>query len=261
MNEVNLQVSVPKFHTCVNSCPFCVVKTHIKFDKHALNPIHWAEQLHLYLTAHEGIERVIITGENEPLQQVEYVIEAIKVAWRHKKIIEFITTGEDFINYSKYGKFGDVIELIDVLSLSTLGTPELDTKYMNRSGASFFRVASYFMARVPKAIVRYTILETDLITYDDFLNIISDDPQMQFTFKQLQGDLPWIKEHSNKSLSYELLKRFDWEQHGMFRIVHWPDMADIYIDYDCQNSEGRYLIFRGDGKVYDSWDSLTPIGG
>lgn len=35
----------------------------------------------------------------------------------------------------------------------------------------------------------------------------------------------------------------------------------VRVDTTCQYAEGRYYVFRSDGKVYESWEAAEPIGG
>jgi len=33
----------------------------------------------------------------------------------------------------------------------------------------------------------------------------------------------------------------------------------IRFDEKCMNAEGRYLVFREDGNLYENWDSTVPL--
>jgi len=76
----------------------------------------------------------------------------------------------------------------------------------------------------------------------------------QITFKVLQasGDPKtdkWIDENEMKNFDniLEIVKKFNGSD------------TSVRIDTNCQDSHGRYEIFRSDGLTYDTWDALEPI--
>ena len=76
----------------------------------------------------------------------------------------------------------------------------------------------------------------------------------QITFKALnqtesESTNKWIEKYGAKDLSnfYEIMN----SRNG--------SSVSIRVDTTCQKAEGRYYVFRSDGRVYGSWESATPI--
>jgi len=139
---------------------------------------------------------------------------------------------------------------------------ELQTKNYNLKGYnlcgittlaySIINVKDYLKAhsfRKIKGDNRLVILltkEFDFLTADNF------DPMgyNQITFKVLQDTASeeangWILTNEMADLTniYEIVNKFNGNQN-----------VSVRIDTTCQDSEGRYEIFREDGKVYNNWE-------
>jgi len=256
---MNLQISIPKKRPCENRCPFCIVKTHAQFNIDALNVSEWQDELFDYLSFNKDLfDRVVITGENEPLQQVEYVIAALKTARAHGMTTEFITTGSNFLEAAGQTDFYNHIALIDVLSLSMLGSEDLDFLFISNN-AAFDRdqVMKLYKRLNPLGTIRFTILETRMFTTKHLDYLLNTYPEVEITLKTLQGAASnaWIYDHSGNYVSNELttIKDIPAKKRGAFTVALYKG-REIWIDWSCQSSEGRYYIFRGDGKVYSNWE-------
>lgn len=92
----------------------------------------------------------------------------------------------------------------------------------------------------------------------EFLNKDNFSPMGfdQVTFKALnEGEddkiNAWIANHRPGNIDnfYEIME----SRNG--------STLSVRVDTTCQHAEGRYYVFRSDGKVYESWEAAEPIGG
>ncbi len=255
---MNLQVSIPKKEPCVNKCPFCVVKTHERFNKESLPLAEWVRELDLFLQDNNKlIDRIVITGENEPVQQLDYVIAAIATAKNHGKTVEFITTGVGFFDALNNNEFKTVLKFVDVLSISTLGSMSLNHLFISRRVPDYRALIDLFRSINHMGIVRLTVLETRMFTTKHLDKLIETTHGLvEITLKKLQGSDAniWIYNHDGDYVTNYLLtnKAFRKKKRGAFMVVLYKN-NEVWVDLNCQEAEGRYYIFRGDGKIYNDW--------
>ena len=79
----------------------------------------------------------------------------------------------------------------------------------------------------------------------------------QITFKKLQTSNGvnesldnWVKKHEINQETFESLKN---------EVSRYIGCMSIRFDEKCMNAEGRYLVFREDGNLYENWDSTVPL--
>ena len=259
---MNLQISIPKLYHCVNKCPFCIVNTHKTTEFNALDVVAWGQKLNVYLFNNRySVEAVVITGENEPLQQAEYVIEAIKVCSKYKIPIEFTTTGALFTESFKDRRIRKAFKKVKVFNISTLGNVVGDYIVTKKENNTFDAVAKLIKKKT-KALVRINLLETKWASYTDFMSLLMNEDVDQITIKHLQGNNAWIKRNKTKSITTGITNQFDGKLIkiiGNFKVYEVAGKS-IYVDSDCNNGEQgeRYEIFRADGDIYSSWESCVP---
>ena len=89
-------------------------------------------------------------------------------------------------------------------------------------------------------------------TLDEILKLIPKEVS-QVTFKRL------IDSHGVNKMVDEYIKAHHISDDTLDRlkrdIANYKGNLSIRLDMECMKCDGRYKIFREDGKVYDNWDS------
>lgn len=229
--SMNLQVCLP-YQPCWFHCPMCVARGHKHnyiFDN--LYKKNKRKYLRLLAKAVKSLDKgvsVILTGECDPTQDLEFCKEVIKVVRSVRKdlVIELQTR-----NYT-YGHSGDLLD-VDVLSYSVV-----DAKGY---------VAAWTFYKDWTIVNRMVILlvkELEPYLDNEHFDTKGFD---QITFKTLQyGEdaeaNAWVDKNRMSEKGVEKVRN----------IVR--EGISIKIDTTCQDGTGRYRIFRSDGKVYNTWE-------
>lgn len=238
---MNIQVSAP-YQPCVYHCPFCVARGHkheYKFD----NLYGRDEEAYIralrdfiieYTKKNGEYPTVIITGECDPSQDMRW---ATKVANECSDLgckVEFQTHNLSL-------KERDIPHSIKVLSYSITNPREY--------------LSAWRYTKPTWCINRMVMILRDGF---EFLNKDNFSPMGfdQVTFKALnEGEddkiNAWIANHRPGNIDnfYEIME----SRNG--------STLSVRVDTTCQQAEGRYYVFRSDGKVYESWEAAEPIGG
>lgn len=238
---MNIQISAP-YQPCVYHCPFCVARGHkheYKFD----NLYGRDEEAYIralrdfiieYTKKNDECPTVIITGECDPSQDMRW---ATKVANECSDLwckVEFQTHNLSL-------KERDLPRSIKVLSYSITNPREY--------------LSAWRYTKPTWCTNRMVMILRDGF---EFLNKDNFSPMGfdQVTFKALnEGEddkiNAWIANHrpSNIDNFYEIME----SRNG--------STLSVRVDTTCQHAEGRYYVFRSDGKVYESWEAAEPIGG
>jgi hypothetical protein len=244
---MNLQVSVP-YQKCVYKCPFCIAKGHKNENSfenlYAINKREWQKKLENVLK--EGsYDSVVLTGECDPTQDMRYCDDVISVIRNMRgttPTIEFTTHNQKFDNALTSVPHG---HKVDVVTLSVTNVREYLNAWKTPHKNAFF-----------SPIYRMVILltkEFEFLTPDNF-NTMGFD---QITFKTLQygedGDVNrWIYENKMSDEHVEVIRE-------IVEKFNSNSSCSVRLDTSCQTATGRYHIFRSDGKVYDSWETATPM--
>ena len=224
---MNLQVCVP-YEKCPFKCPTCIANGRELFENLYDSDLRKYEDS-LYKTIHNSkIDNCIITGNTEPTLNRHWLRDVLYIL--RNKQTELQTR-----NYNLKG---------------------YNLKYLNVLAYSITDVRSYLKSwnfRKIKGVNRLVILltkEFDFLTAENF-NTMGFE---QITFKVLQ---PTADETTNKYIEknrmtdlteiYRIIERFNGSN------------VSVRIDTNCQDSENRYRVFREDGKLYRSWESVEPI--
>ena len=238
---MNIQISAP-YQPCVYHCPFCVARGHkheYKFD----NLYGRDEEAYIralrdfiieYTKKNDEYPTVIITGECDPSQDMRW---ATKVANECSDLgckVEFQTHNLSL-------KERDLPRSIKVLSYSITNPREY--------------LSAWRYTKPTWCINRMVMILRDGF---EFLNKDNFSPMGfdQVTFKALnEGEddkiNAWIANHRPGNIDnfYEIME----SRNG--------STLSVRVDTTCQQAEGRYYVFRSDGKVYESWEAAEPIGG
>lgn len=217
---MNLQVCVP-YEECPFKCPMCVANGRKKFNNlYKSDRDRYLQKLDTLGTL--DYDCFIITGGTEPTLNKEWVEEAIVALGRN---VELQTKNYNLKGYDLYG--------LNTLAYSITKPRELRDAWKYRKIDNNNRLVI-------------------LLTKDfNYLNVenFSTMGFNQITFKvlQLTADKKtneWIEENRMTDLS------------NIYKIVDHYNGNDISVrlDSNCQDSHGRYEVFREDGKTYKSWE-------
>jgi len=154
----------------------------------------------------------------------------------------------------------------DVLNVLQGQNTELQTRNYNLKGFNLkhLRTLNYSITDSKGYLKSWKFRKIDnnnrlviLLTKDfDFLTSKNFDNMgyNQITFKVLQetADLKtneWIKENAMTNFDniYQIIERYNGSE------------TSIRIDTNCQDSHGRYEVFRSDGQFYENWETEKPI--
>lgn len=235
---MNLQICVP-YRPCAYNCPMCVAKGHTHGyhfkNLYKENREEYLDRLRDFIKGNdEDIRDIIITGECDPVMDMEfvnYVMWYLRMNFSNKHI-EFQTHcfNLDPMMFRV---------LPDVLSYSITCCED----YMS----------SYKLEKFGNEHNRLVILLTNDF---EFLNKRTFEPFGfdQVTFKRLQyGEDIDV----NKWIAKNMLR----DESKIREIVDFWNggYCSVRLDTSCQKADGRYYIFRSDGKVYSSWETSEPM--
>ena len=225
---MNLQVNSP-YTKCPYRCPYCVagVSSTYPFADTLYNqyPAEYLRKLVAVVKKH-NITTVVLTGSTEP---------TLFPAW-----LWYVCT-----------------------TLRPLGIKvELQTKnYHWRSTYDTIGVIAYSHDKIPThkrlpikdCLVRDVFLWNKALTARSIVNYFKSQPNVdQLTIKQLVASSYGIKsidDHIAKiTKPMTIVDKIIFQLNG------------AWVDKDCADSEGRYLIYRTDGHIYQKWSDTLPIG-
>jgi len=248
---MNLQVSLPRRTPCVFHCPYCIVEEHDKYAGSALAPLEFVKALNAHLIT-DQYERIVISGENEPMQNKDYLIP-ILIGVPDNIIVEIVARGFDFDYLIK--NYPELIKRINVINFSVCNDD------INPSGwyDNQLRWAEHFYSI--GVITRFTYMMTRKLSPNQIREACHLKFIEQITLKEVQGDSQWIKENKTNFVA-EVLYRESTERPLKVRdrFVYFKYHGQmIWIDFNCQDGAGNYLILRPDGMLYKHWEDVVPI--
>ena len=229
----SLQVVTPHME-CIFNCPFCIARGH-KHNNHFVNNYHdnfnlWKDNLIKVIHDNDDLKYVVITGTNEPMQSRECVKDIIDTVRGANKDIQIEIQ-------TRYYKPDELYNKLDVVAYSIS-----DINLLNK-------------IKPIGNTIRYVIIMTDSFndySLNDILKLIPKGVN-QVTFKKLidsHGVNKMVDEYISKHhISDETLDRLGKD------ISNYKGNLSIRLDMECMKCDGRYKIFREDGRVYDDWDS------
>lgn len=220
---MNIQVSMP-YEKCPFNCPMCVANGRKVFDN--LYDKDQEKYLQTILnTANTGMYGdFIITGAADP---------TLNQHWLHD-ILYILKDVNTELQTKNYNINPDKLPHLNTLAYSITNSKEY--------------LAAHRYPRLTKGNNRIVILltkEFSFLTKENFDTMNYD----QITFKVLQGTADektnkWIEENKLEDLSniYDIVNKFNGSN------------VSVRLDSNCQDSHGRYKIYRADGKFYSSWE-------
>lgn len=230
----SLQVVTPHIE-CIFNCPFCIAKGH-KHDNSFINNYEnnyelWKNNLIDVIKKNNDLKYVVITGTNEPMQSRNCVSDIVDIVRS--------TNGDIQIELqTRYYKQDNIYNKIDVVCYSISDVNLLSKiKPMGK-------------------IQRYVLIMTDSYNgynLDEIIKMIPDSVG-QITFKKLINT-NGINKNVDKYIKFHSI-----DNNTLNKLIDdvnkYNGKLSIIMDLDCMNCEGRYKIFREDGKIYNNWEEL-----
>lgn len=233
----SLQVLTPA-RKCIFSCPFCISETHEHENNfqnnYENNYLLWKNNLIKVLTTNFDLKTVVITGTNEPMQDIHCINNIIEIVREVRNDIKIELQ-------TRYYKKNDIYNKLDIVA---------------------FSISNYNMLDKIDEIdskTRYTIILTDSFNnknLDDILKKINKKIS-QITFKVLHDSSgynkkidEWIEKHKIDEKTKNIL---------IADINKYRGDISIIFDSDCMNSENRYMVFREDGNLYIDFNSKEGL--
>lgn len=227
---MNLQINSP-YKKCPYNCPFCIAA---KCPTSVFSDDLYFSSLGVYLTRLVDIiktyhiDTVILTGDTEPTLFPLWVEQVSSTARAFGCKVEIQTR-----NYNFKPMFG-----FNVVAYSCASMPPIHL--LPKQKGTYIK--------------RYTFVLNDGISNDDILSLMAlytIPNKEQVTIKYLRPSSyddtetnAWIVQHRRELSEQE---RTIFEKYG------------ARVDEKCEESDGRYLIYRTNGKLYQHWNDMEPL--
>jgi len=293
MNIQSLSIVVPTKNKCVNSCKFCVSRTHTNPYVDRINTIIRKKNIvfeenleckdyfnRLQFARDNGCNVVVLTGTGEPIQNMKFIEFFSKVnstLTTPFKSIEIQTTGvlltenilKDLrgfgvttISFSISNIFDnernlELIGCIEKLKFNVFDTIKLVKKYDFNLRLSLNLVNDFDKYSVEEVIERCKELGADQVTFRKLYK------------SELNNDIDkWIEENASTVFYNKLV---DYVKNNGRLLGILPFGAAVYdieemsicIDADCMNEEVKdtykYLILRENCKLYSRWETRASL--
>jgi hypothetical protein len=219
---MNLQICVP-YEECPFRCPMCIAKNRKIFNNlYKENPTEYFNRLQKVVPLYDYF---ILTGSTEPTLNSLWLKDVSHLLQWNGSHVELQTRNYNLKNYDLSG-----IETV-AYSISTM--------------------KNYLKSWNFRKSAKYNRLVILLTKEFDILNVNLFNPMgyNQITFKKLQ---PTSDAKANEWIKNNEMVNFD----SILDLVNFYNGSDISVRFDgnCQDSHGRYEIFREDGEIYKAWE-------
>jgi hypothetical protein len=219
---LNLQICVP-YEECPFRCPMCIARNRKIFNNlYKENPVEYINRLKDVMSAYDYF---ILTGSTEPTLNSLWLKDVSYLLHMNHGSVELQTRNYNLKNYDLSG-----IETI-AYSISTM--------------KNYLKSWNFRKSATNNRLVILLTKEFSVLNVDFFDSMGYN----QITFKKLQltSDAKtneWIK--NNEMVDFD----------SILAIVDFYNGSDVSVRFDgnCQDSHGRYEIFREDGIIYKAWE-------
>ena len=296
MKIQSLSIVVPTKNCCVNSCKFCVSRTHTNPYEDKISPcvkqcmegndsaestIEYKDYFNrLQFARDNGCNVVVLTGTGEPVQNmkfIEFFSEINSTLTTPFKSIEVQTTGVllDFEKLSKLRKYG--VTTIS-FSISNIFNNDRNLELIGCNDKLRFNVSETiklvkrfgFNLRLSLNLVN----DYDAFTVNQVIEKCKDLGADQVTFRKLyKSDLNneidnWIEHNASKSFYDELVEYVKLNGKFLDVLPFGPSVYDIEemsicVDNDCMSEEikdtYKYLILRENAHIYFKWETKASL--
>ena len=223
---MNLQVCVP-YEKCPFKCPTCIANGRETFKNlHNFYLEGYEEALQELVDSRE-FDNFVLTGNTEPTLNRHWL----------RDVLYILRNEQTELQTRNYNLKGYNLKYLDILAYSIT-----DVK-------SYLNAWNFRKIEGTNRLVILLTKEFNFLTAENF-NPMGFE---QITFKVLQ---PTADETTNEYIERNRMTDLT-EIHRIIERFNGSDVS-VRIDTNCQDSHGRYIIFREDGRTYDSWESVKP---
>ena len=296
MKIQSLSIVVPTKNCCVNSCKFCVSRTHtnpyedkispcakeyIEGNDSAAESIEYKDYYNrLQFARDNGCNVVVLTGTGEPVQNMKFIEFFSDVNSTLKtpfKSIEVQTTGVllDFEKITKLRKFG-----VTTISFSISNIFDNDRNLELIGCNEKLRFNVFEAIKLVKQLGFNLRLSLNLVNdYDKYTveQVIEKCKELgadQVTFRKLyKSDLnneidKWIEHNASKNFYDNLVEHVKLNGKFLGVLPFGPSVYNIEemsicIDSDCMSEEikdtYKYLILRENAHIYFRWETKSSL--
>ena len=223
---MNLQLCIP-YQKCPFGCPMCIASNPKHYDNlFAANSAAYLGGLGATMLRRK-YQDVVLTGDTDPTLNIEWLkrVARFLTNFKYKVGVEIQTH-----NYFWKGMEGIAINAFSITTIKdAMRIPTIHTT---------------------TGLNRLVVLGTKELLQHFLENDVDLSEFRQLTFKALQytaSKVDAVDDYIDsvsceESLLQQAAKKFE-------------DLGfQVKVDLNCQDAEGRYTIFREDGKLYKSWE-------
>lgn len=226
---MNLQLNSP-YKPCPYECPYCVAG--------------FADEMSLF--ADDEARALYFTGREDYLQRLRSVLKE-----GHYGTVVITGSTEPTLFYDW------IDDVVDLMTREFYARIEITTRNSAYFGDPRMQVVSYSLDRIPRVILqsraqttRAVFILHDRLRIEDIIGYHLRS-EGQTTVKRLA-----LNSYGNPEIdNWIAAHRVDLNEGMIARL----EEVGIRYDHDCNNSAGRYRVFRADGNLYESWQSLEPM--
>lgn len=152
-----------------------------------------------------------------------------------------------------------VRDVLSVLAVAKGIKTELTTRNTGFMGQKWMDAVSYSFDRVPERVYVSQAKHTRAV----FILHDGLDLEGVVRYHREAGGQTTVKNMARNSYGNKCIN--DWVERHRVTLTELEierlENEGIRYDHDCNNSAGRYMIFRADGNLYESWQAIEPVGG
>jgi len=293
MKIQSLSIVVPTNNKCVNSCKFCVSRTHTNpYDDRISSVVRtqgYYDMLEykdyfnrLQFARDNGCNVIVLTGTGESIQNLKFIrffsevnstlntpfksieIQTTGVMLNDENLLELRHLGVTTISFSISNIFDndrnlDLISCKEKLKFNVFETIKLVKKCDFNLRLSLNLVNDYDKYSVKEVIQRCEELGADQVTFRKLYK------------SNLNGDIDkWIEDNASTDFYNRLVEHVKNNGKLIGTLPFGPKIYDIdemsvVIDDDCMSSEiksdetYKYLILRENAKLYFRWETKSSL--
>lgn len=296
MKVQSLSIVVPTHNKCVNSCKFCVSRTHtnpyvdrinftakefVEGSDNVISDIEYKDYFNrLQFARDNGCNVVVLTGTGEPVQNmrfIEFFSEVNATLTTPFKSIEVQTTGvmlddEKLAHLRKLGITTISFSISNIFdnnrNLELIGCAEklrfnvFDIIKLVKKHDFNLRLSLNLVNDFDKYTVKHVI--------DKCKELGADQVTFRKLYKSnLNNDIDkWIEENASIKFYDKLVKYVEEKGRYIGVLPFGPKIYDIEemsicIDSDCMSQESKdtykYLILRENAKLYFRWETKASL--
>ena len=295
MKVQSLSIVVPTHNKCVNSCKFCVSRTHTNPYNDRINTtakeyvkgnyvtddIEYKDYFNrLQFARDNGCNVVVLTGTGEPVQNMRFIkffsevnstlntpfksieVQTTGVMLNAENLLELRELGITTISFSISNIFDsnrnlELIGCAEKLKFNVFDTIKLVKEYDFNLRLSLNLVNDYDNYTVKQVIEKCKELGADQVTFRKLYK------------SELNNDIDkWIEKNASTKFYDELVEYV--KNNGKFlgilpfgAAAYDIEEMSVVIDSDCMNEEikdtYKYLILRENCKLYTRWETKASL--